>query len=71
MFNLLSAVNYIHSAEVMHRDIKPANLLIDSDCNIKICDFGMSRVHESNVVDIDTGTLVAKMMEIKEEEAKV
>lgn len=27
----------------MHRDIKPANILIDSNCQIKICDFGLSR----------------------------
>jgi mitogen-activated protein kinase 1/3 len=44
LYNLLCAVNYIHSTNVMHRDIKAANILIDGDCNIKICDFGLSRV---------------------------
>lgn len=34
---------YIHSANVIHRDIKTRNLLINADCNIKICDFGLSR----------------------------
>ena len=34
---------YIHSANVIHRDIKTRNLLIDTDCNIKICDFGLAR----------------------------
>ena len=43
LYNMLCAVNYIHSANIMHRDLKPANILIDSKCNISICDFGLSR----------------------------
>ena len=43
MYNALSAMNFLHSANIMHRDIKPANMLINEDCNVKICDFGLSR----------------------------
>lgn len=35
---------YIHSCGVIHRDIKTRNLLINADCNIKICDFGLARL---------------------------
>lgn len=43
MYNLLCALNFMHSAGLMHRDIKPCNLLIDGECSIKLCDFGQSR----------------------------
>jgi len=33
----------LHSAEVLHRDLKPANVLINEDCTVKICDFGLAR----------------------------
>ena len=41
---MLSALSYIHSANIIHRDLKPANFLIDSQCSVKICDFGLARV---------------------------
>ena len=43
MYNLLCAMQFIHSANIMHRDIKPGNILIDDLCHIKICDFGQAR----------------------------
>lgn len=43
LYNMLCAVNFLHSTNIMHRDIKPGNILIDSNCNIKICDFGLAR----------------------------
>ena len=43
MYNLLCALKYMHSAKILHRDIKPANILINEDCSIKICDFGLAR----------------------------
>lgn len=40
---MLLAMNFIHSSNIMHRDIKPANILVDVDCSVKICDFGLGR----------------------------
>jgi mitogen-activated protein kinase 1/3 len=36
-------VKYLHTADVLHRDLKPANVLVNEDCSVKICDFGLAR----------------------------
>ena len=41
---MLAALLYLHSAHVLHRDLKPANVLLSGTCDVKICDFGLSRV---------------------------
>ena len=33
----------MHSAKLVHRDMKPANLLLNSDCLMKVADFGLAR----------------------------
>ncbi|CAH8638333.1 unnamed protein product [Schistosoma margrebowiei] len=42
-YQLLRAVKYIHSGNVIHRDLKPSNVLLNSDCLVKLCDFGLTR----------------------------
>jgi len=43
MYQTLCGLKYIHSANVLHRDLKPGNLLVNADCELKICDFGLAR----------------------------
>eukprot|EP00929_Paragymnodinium_shiwhaense_P072531 TRINITY_DN36817_c0_g1_i1.p1 TRINITY_DN36817_c0_g1~~TRINITY_DN36817_c0_g1_i1.p1 ORF type:complete len:424 (+),score=95.83 TRINITY_DN36817_c0_g1_i1:248-1519(+) len=44
LYQLLRGMKYVHSAQVIHRDLKPRNLLVNSNCDLKICDFGLARV---------------------------
>ncbi len=55
MYQLLLALHFIHSADVLHRDMKPyvivialltinrENILLNCDCELKLCDFGLAR----------------------------
>lgn len=45
-YQILRGLKYIHSANVLHRDLKPSNLLLNSNCDLKICDFGLARVSD-------------------------
>ncbi|KAL7066403.1 protein kinase domain-containing protein [Cryptosporidium serpentis] len=47
LYNLLVGLKYIHSAGIYHRDLKPANCLVNQDCGVKICDFGLARTVRS------------------------
>jgi mitogen-activated protein kinase 1/3 len=43
IYNLLCAIKYLHESKVIHRDLKPANVLINEDCSVKLCDYGLAR----------------------------
>ncbi|XP_068637165.1 mitogen-activated protein kinase homolog NTF3-like [Aristolochia californica] len=43
LFQLLRGLKYLHSANILHRDLKPGNLLVNANCDLKICDFGLAR----------------------------
>ncbi|WVZ56549.1 hypothetical protein U9M48_007059 [Paspalum notatum var. saurae] len=43
LYQILRGLKYIHSANVIHRDLKPSNLLLNANCDLKICDFGLAR----------------------------
>ncbi|KAL3665476.1 hypothetical protein V7S43_009511 [Phytophthora oleae] len=43
MYQMLCAMKYVHSANVIHRDLKPSNVLVNANCELKICDFGLAR----------------------------
>ncbi|KAI9277981.1 hypothetical protein BC943DRAFT_298491 [Umbelopsis sp. AD052] len=44
---LVDAIKYCHSHRVVHRDLKLENILLDSQWNVKLCDFGFTRECET------------------------
>lgn len=46
LYQMLRALKYVHSAGVVHRDLKPSNILINENCDLKICDFGLARLQD-------------------------
>eukprot|EP01006_Ploeotia_vitrea_P017055 TRINITY_DN48064_c0_g1_i1.p1 TRINITY_DN48064_c0_g1~~TRINITY_DN48064_c0_g1_i1.p1 ORF type:complete len:440 (-),score=231.69 TRINITY_DN48064_c0_g1_i1:210-1394(-) len=43
LYQILMGLRYVHDSNIIHRDLKPANLLVNEDCTLKICDFGLAR----------------------------
>ncbi len=46
IYQILRGLKALHSANVIHRDLKPSNLLLNANCDLKICDFGLARIDE-------------------------
>jgi len=44
LYQMLKALKFLHASSVIHRDLKPANILLNEDCSLKICDFGLARI---------------------------
>ena len=52
VYQALRALHVIHAAGVIHRDITPANILVNTNCDLKICDFGLAKEESDDGQDM-------------------
>lgn len=60
LLQLLAGLSYAHAANVLHRDLNPSNLLVNADCTLKICDFGLARSFDRDAQMSDYGARDAR-----------
>jgi fused-like protein len=67
---LVRALHYIHSNRITHRDLKPQNILMTSEGNIKLCDFGFARYmsYKTEVLTSLKGTPLYMAPEVVQEQ---
>jgi len=54
-YNTLCCLKFLHSCNIIHRDIKPANILINKECQVWICDFGLARTMPESSIGKGSG----------------
>ena len=68
---ILDAINYAHSQNVLHRDLKPSNIMITNEGDVKIIDFGISKIMDSFRTDGENFTIQALTLKYASPEQKL
>lgn len=66
---MVEALQYTHSKDIIHRDIKPSNIFITTNGNVKKLDFGIAKINDSITVT-QTGTRMGTLMYMSPEQIK-
>lgn len=74
IYEICSAMKYVHSKKIIHRDLKMQNILINSKKHVNICDFGIANVLDETTISTIThnaGTMLFMAPEIYDQEQKI
>ena len=52
---------------VIHRDLKPANILVNEDCSVKLCDYGLAR----SITGVESAEMILKKSELEEKTERI
>ena len=52
---------------MIHRDLKPANILVNEDCSVKLCDYGLAR----SITGVESAEMIIRNQEIESKELEM
>ena len=71
LIQLLDALLEIHKKNIMHLDVKPANIIVNKFDEVKLIDFGASKIRESGTETIATYTPAYAPVELQQQKLDV
>ena len=57
LYQIFRGLKYQHSAKIIHRDLKPRNILVNSNCEVKICDYGLARFYGDSTANSNSNLM--------------
>ncbi|GIW23182.1 MAG: hypothetical protein KatS3mg068_2189 [Candidatus Sericytochromatia bacterium] len=68
IISVCNALDFAHQNGIIHRDIKPANIILLDNGNVKLMDFGIARIQESQSQLTQAGTILGSVLYISPEQ---
>ena len=67
IISIISTLAHLQSVGLCHRDLKPANILVNEDCSVKLCDYGLAR----SITGVESAEMIIRNQEIESKELEM